>query len=139
VQLFKQLPLSGAAAHASVPREVLQQMGLGLQLELQRVGAPVDLILPAELVAQQPEGSGVTQQAVGAAAAARQQPLPPDWSASEQVSKQPLNQWHCVFLHVHYAGEPLNRLPWGVAAPNQPLRSPPGYGAQGWLPWSCLG
>jgi hypothetical protein len=106
VQLFKQLPLRGAAAHAAVQREVLQQMGLGLQLELQRVGAPLDLTLPPELVSQQ-NGSGMQQALGGAAAAAvRQQPLPGDWSASKQVSQRPRDRWHCQCVFYHNALEP---------------------------------
>jgi hypothetical protein len=52
LQLFRQLPLSGAAAAASMTREVLQQMQLGLQLELQRVQAPLDLVLPSSTDAE---------------------------------------------------------------------------------------
>jgi hypothetical protein len=65
---------------------VLQQMGLGLQLELQRVGAPLELRLPDQLVASQ--GSSCVQQAGSpcAAAAGQVQQLPADWSAVEQVS-----------------------------------------------------
>lgn len=85
LQLFKQLPLSGAAASVSPPREVLQQMGLGLQLELQRLGGPLELRLPGQLVTQ---GSSCVQQAGSScpAAAGQVHQLPADWSTVEQVS-----------------------------------------------------
>jgi len=95
LQLFRQLPLSGAAAHSSVTREALQQMALGLQLELQRVGAPLDLLAPP-LVAHYSshDSSGVTEGAQAAMAAHTAAAVSAGlgsgvlvgWSALEQVS-----------------------------------------------------
>lgn len=82
LQLFRQLPLSGAAAHASVTREVLQQMTLGLQIELQGVGAPLELELPAAL--GQDSSGGEEQEEAGVA---MRQGVPDDWSARQQVRR----------------------------------------------------
>jgi hypothetical protein len=81
LQLFRQLPLSGAAAHASVTRQVLQQMALGLQIELQGVGAPLELLLPAGL-GQDSSGGGEQEEAAGVA---MRHGVPDDWSARQQV------------------------------------------------------